>query len=89
MRVTVNGKAEYHVYCAKGRMPLHGERRVQATVHLQDGVNTLVFDNPVGSRFDSAAVQYKLMGRELKRATKEYAKAHGVPEKPIVYSICE
>ena len=89
VRVTVNGKEEYHVYCAKGRMPLHGERRVQTTIRLQDGVNTLVFDNPVGSRFDSAAVQYKLMGRELKRATKEYAIQNGVPEKPIVYSICE
>ncbi|MBQ4365221.1 MAG: alpha-galactosidase, partial [Clostridia bacterium] len=89
VRITVNGRDEYHVYCTKGRMPLHGERRIQTTVRLQQGVNTLVFDNPVGSRFDSAAVQYKLMGRELKRATKEYAEKNGVPEKPIVYSICE
>lgn len=89
VRITVNGKDEYHVYCTKGRMPLHGERRVQTTIRLQQGMNTLVFDNPIGSRFDSAAVQYKLMGRELKRATKEYAEKHGVPEKPIVYSICE
>ena len=89
VRVTVNGKEEYHIYCAKGRMPLHGERRVQTEIELQAGVNTLVFDNPVGSAFDSAAIQYKLMGRELKRATREYAEQHGVPEKPIVYSICE
>ena len=38
---------------------------------------------------DSAATQYKNMGKELKRATKLYAEKHNVPEKPIVYSICE
>ena len=89
VRVTVNGKAEYHLYAAKGRAPFRGERRIQTTVRLQSGVNTLTFDNPVGSRFDSAAIQYKLMGRELRRATREYAEAHGTAEKPIVYSICE
>jgi len=29
------------------------------------------------------------MGRELRRATREYAEKNGVPEKPIVFSICE
>ena len=38
---------------------------------------------------DSAALQYKLMGRELKRATKLYAEKNGTEEKPIIYSICE
>ena len=89
VRITANGKEEVHLYAAKGRAPFHGERRIQTTIRLQQGVNTLVFDNPVGSRFDSAALQYKLMGRELKRATREYAAQNGVPEKPIVFSICE
>jgi hypothetical protein len=38
---------------------------------------------------DSAAIQYKLMGRELKRATRLYAEKNGTEEKPIIYSICE
>ena len=45
--------------------------------------------NPVASRRDSAAIQYTNMGKELKRATKEYAIKNGVDEKPIVFSICE
>ena len=89
LRVTVNGKDEYHLYAAQGRAPFRGERRIQLTVRLQSGMNTVVFDNPVGSRMDSAALQYKLMGRELKRASKDLAARTGQPEKPIVFSICE
>ena len=44
---------------------------------------------PIGSKMDSAATQYINMGKELKRATKLYAEKNNVPEKPIVYSICE
>ena len=58
-------------------------------MRLQKGKNTLVFDNPVRSRFDSAALQYRHMGRELRRATREFAEQNGTEEKPIVYSICE
>ena len=91
LRLTVNGKDEYHLYAPKMRapMPVVGDRRIQTTVHLSEGGNTLRFDNPVASRFDSAALQYQLMGRELRRATREFAAKNGVPEKPIVYSICE
>ncbi len=88
LRITVNGKDEYHLYAVKSRAA-DGYRRIQKTVKLSAGINQIVFDNPVGSKMDSAAVQYKLMGRELKRATKEYAEKNGVPEKPIVFSICE
>lgn len=63
--------------------------RHQIKVYLKAGVNTVKIYNPVASRRDSAAIQYTNMGKELKRATREYAEKNGVPEKPIVYSICE
>lgn len=88
LRIMVNGTDEYHLYSDRSQFP-HGYRRIQTTVKLTKGVNTVTFDNPVGSKRDSAAIQYKLMGRELKRATREYAEKNGTKEKPIVYSICE
>ncbi len=65
------------------------EGRHQVVIKLRKGFNTVRIYNPVASRQDSAAIQYTNMGAELKRATKEYAEKNGVPEKPIVYSICE
>ncbi len=91
LRLTVNGKEEYHLYAPKMRAPVPdpGDRRMQTMIRLQQGMNTLVFDNPVASRFDSAVLQYRLMGRELRRAARETAEKEGTAEKPIVYSICE
>lgn len=63
--------------------------RCQITVNFNKGDNTIEIKNPIGSRMDSAATQYINMGKELKRATKLYAEKNNVPEKPIVYSICE
>ena len=84
----VNGVDEYHIYCAS-RKNWTPEGKLQTMVHLEKGVNSVELLNPVGSRMDSAAIQYKLMGRELKRATKLYAEKNGTEEKPIIYSICE
>ena len=84
----VNGIDEYHIYCAS-RKNWTPEGKLQTMVRLEKGVNTVELLNPVGSRMDSAAIQYKLMGRELKRATKLYAEKNGTDEKPIIYSICE
>lgn len=84
----VNGEEEYHIYCAS-RKNFTPEGKLQAMIHLEKGANRVELLNPVGSRMDSAAIQYKLMGRELKRATKLYAEKNGVEEKPIVFSICE
>lgn len=84
----VNGKQEYHIYCMS-RKNWTPEGKLQTEIYLNEGENTIEFKNPVGSRMDSAAVQYKLMGRELKRATRLYAQENNVEEKPIVYSICE
>jgi len=65
------------------------EGRHQLIVNLRRGVNSIKIHNPIASRFDSAAYQYERMGEELRKATREYAAAAGVPEKKIVYSICE
>ena len=82
------GGNEYHLY-APGTKSWTPEGKAQTTVKLSEGENELTFSNPVGSRMDSAAIQYKLMGRELKRATKKLAEKNGTEEKPIVFSICE
>ncbi len=65
------------------------EGRHQVLVELKKGVNSIKIFNPIASRFDSAAYQYKTMGLALQKATREYAAAAGVPEKKITYSICE
>ena len=82
------GGDEYHIYAPGTKSPTP-EGKAQTTIRLREGENKLVFSNPVGSRMDSAAIQYKLMGRELKRATKKFAEENGTEEKPIVFSICE
>ncbi len=84
----INSHDEYHIYSAS-RKNWTPEGKLQVIVHLEEGTNTVKLYNPVASRMDSAAIQYKLMGRELKRATKIYAEKNGVAEKPIVYSLCE
>ena len=84
----VNDEKEYDCYfpSSKGFTP---DGRLQVVVNLKKGFNTLKFYNPVASRMDSAQRQYTYMGRELQRATREYAEKNGTPEKPICYSICE
>ena len=84
----VNNEKEYDCYfpSSKGFTP---DGRLQVVVNLKKGFNTLKFYNPVASRMDSAQRQYTYMGRELQRATREYAEKNGTPEKPICYSICE
>ena len=88
MMVRVNGREECHIYCPS-RKNWTPEGKLMETVCLDEGENTIELINPVGSRADSAAIQYKLMGRELKRATKKFAEENGVEEKPIVFSLCE
>lgn len=89
LAAVVNGKKEYHIYTPSASFNNGNYRRTQIVIELDEGTNTISFSNPIGSKMDSAAVQYKLMGRELKRATKEYAEKNHTEEKPIVYSICE
>lgn len=63
--------------------------RHQLIIKLKQGVNKIKLFNSVASKADSAAVQYANMGKELQRATREYAEKNGCEEKPIVFSICE
>lgn len=65
------------------------EGRNQITVSLRKGLNTFKFHNPIASRMDSAARQYRNMAMELQRATKLVAEKNGTDEKPICFSICE
>lgn len=88
MMVKVNGREEAHIYCPS-RKNWTPEGKLMETVYLDEGDNIIELGNPVGSRADSAAIQYKLMGCELKRATKKYAEENGTEEKPIIFSICE
>lgn len=84
----VNGEKEYDC-CFPSSKGFTPDGRLQIVISLRKGFNTLKFYNPVASRMDSAQRQYTNMGRELQRATKEFAEKNGTPEKPICYSICE
>lgn len=86
--IVVNGSDTYKTVFppSKGFTP---EGRHQVEIKLSEGINSIKIYNPIASRQDSAAIQYTNMGKELKRATKEYAEKNNCPEKPIVFSICE
>lgn len=86
--ILVNGTDLYKTFlpATKSFTP---DGRHQVKIKLNAGVNTIRIYNPVASRQDSAAIQYSNMGKELKRATREYAEKNGCEEKPIVFSICE
>lgn len=82
------GDVDYRLECAPTKA-FSSEKREQVSVKLMKGANRIEIYNPVGSVMDSAAIQYKGMGEELKRATREHAEKNGTAEKPIVFSICE
>ena len=86
--VVVNEKDVYPVHAGETRAP-SAEGRLQVRIHLKQGRNTIVIHNPVGSKMDSAAKQYILMGKELQRASALVAAETNQPEKPITFSICE
>ena len=86
--IRVNGKEEYFM-TVPGMKSFTPERRLQIEIDLKKGENRIEFYNRIASRKDSTFFQYRLMGKELKRATKEYAEKNNVDEKEIVYSICE
>lgn len=86
--IKVNNFYRYKIRIAPNQ-PFAREGIIQFKIKLLAGNNSLLFYNPVGSIFDSAAIQFSDMGNELKRATREFAEKNGTQEKPIVYSICE
>lgn len=86
--ITVNGTDKYEFLISQQKAFTREGRR-QLFVNLKAGKNTISIVNPVGSPMDSAALQYEIMGRELKRATKKFAEENNCEEKKIAYSICE
>lgn len=84
----VNGKDtyEFRIPATKGATR---EGRNQTEVYLKKGKNTILINNPIASRMESAAKQYQNMGKELMRASRLVAEKTGKPEKPICFSICE
>ena len=87
--ITVNGKTAYPVYVPGTRGTKAKDGRAQATVLLEAGENSLLISNPVGSRMDSAAKQYRNMALLLRSAAEAQAEKEGRPVKPICFSICE
>lgn len=88
LEILVNGTDKYSTVFPATRS-WTPEGRHQIKINLKKGTNTVKLYNPVASRQDSAAIQYSNMGKELKRASKEYAQINNCEEKPIVFSICE
>ena len=88
LEVLVNGDDVFSA-TVPGTKGFSVDGRHQFKVKLNKGTNSLKFYNPVASRADSAAIQYRNMSNQLRRATKEYAERNSVEEKPIVFSICE
>ncbi len=88
LEVLINGEDCYSTKIPPSK-GFTADGRHQIRVKLKAGANTVKLYNPVASRQDSAAIQYTNMGKELKKATCEYAEKTGNPERPIVYSICE
>ena len=88
LELTVNGDKTYsfRIPATKG---FTKEGRNQTVVYLRKGKNSFLIKNPIGSKMDSAAKQYRNMGQELMRATRLVAEKTGKPEKPICFSICE
>ena len=86
--IGVNGEKEYPVRVSptRGRSK---DGRAQLVVTLKAGANSIRIHNPVGSRMDSAAKQYRNMGLLLKAAAEAQAEKEGREVKPICFSICE
>ncbi len=85
---TVNGADKYEILIPECKA-YSRDGRHQIKIDLKKGKNVISITNPVGSPQDSAALLYERMGRELKRATKEYAEKNNCDEKKILFSICE
>lgn len=86
--IVVNGADVYTITIPTSQSWSKTARR-QVKIRLNNGLNSIQLHNPIASKSDSAAYQYRTMGKALKNATKAYALANNVPEKPIVFSICE
>ncbi len=89
VEILVNNNKKFVTTVPPSRFFSAIDGRHQVKIELDAGENIIKLYNPVASRQDSAAMQYTKMGKELLRASKEYAEKTGTNEKPICYSICE
>ena len=87
-QIKINDKSTYEVTLPPTWAHTKDGRH-QIKVMLKEGFNIIRINNPVASRQVSSAMQYINMGKEIQRATREYAEKNGVAEKPICYSVCE
>jgi len=87
LQVTVNGEL-YEVFFPVTKA-FSATGRVQLMIKLNSGANEIILENPVKTMADSSYIQYRRMGRALKKASSDFAAEHGIAEKPITYSICE
>lgn len=87
LQIWING----HLYevTVPGTKTWSATGRHQIKVDLEAGENEILLFNPVVTKADSAYIQYRRMGDALQAATSGLAKKTGMPERPIVYSICE
>lgn len=85
---TVNGTDKYEILIPENKA-FSRDGRHQIMMDLKKGTNIVSIANPVGCDSDSAAILYERMGKELKRATKEFAEKNNCNERKIVFSICE
>lgn len=87
LQVWVNGKL--YETTVPGTKTWSPTGRHQLMVELHEGQNEILLFNPVATKADSAFIQYLRMGKALQTATGRIAQKTGMPEKPIVFSICE
>lgn len=88
LMLEVNG-SEREVLIFPSQKRFNMTAKFTVSMRLKKGKNTLKLFNPIGTRADSAMLQYVNMGRQLKKATEKVARDAGKPEKPITFSICE
>lgn len=88
LMLEVNG-SEREVLIFPSQKRFNMTAKFTVSMRLKKGKNTLKLFNPIGTRADSAMLQYVNMGRQLKKATEKVARDAGNPEKPITFSICE
>ena len=88
LMVQVNGERDYMLDIPKQKF-WNVTARFQTVVDLKKGVNTVKMFNPIGSRADSAMLQYRKMGAAVRAAAEKVAAERGAEVKPITFSICE
>lgn len=86
--VLVNDETLYLIHIPKS-VTQWREYITQKIISLKSGKNKIKLLNPINNNSTSDMLQYQYAAECIQQATKDYATANGVEEKPIVFSICE